>query len=978
MSKSANVKVFCRIRPENEKEKLSGMKTCIIPTSENSVKIFTESIGIDTGKDSSKNKSDNTQTFTFDGVFAPEEEQENIFNVVAKPLINGALEGINGTLFCYGQTSSGKTYTMEGIHNDTKLMGVIPRMMQYIFILIEKANSEIEYSVKCQYYQIYNEKIQDLLDIRKKDLAIREDKNKGIWVEDCTEAYVSSQEEMYAVFKEGSNNRTVSATNMNKGSSRSHSLFVVTLFQRNTITGSSKTGRIYFVDLAGSEKMSKTGIEGGTGLKEAQNINKSLMTLGMVINSLTEGAKHIPYRDSKLTRVLQESLGGNSMTNLVITCSPNFMNQSETMSTLRFGQRAKLIKNKVVANTQQSVKELLIKLKKAEEKIASLEKIIQGKSGEINIDLKNIKNNNIEISDKNFKCENCKVIAGQLNYVKNELITTMSENEELLKAKEELSDDIKNKNDEIIKLNDIIHTYEIQLQEYQEENTNYYNELKKYIELIMSKNKEMKKEIDNKDIFNVEKIFNACHKINCEFIQKSGIPYNTEFDDNEVINDVNDDNILTNLNINNELNGTDDNNNNNNVNEVKNKEKDNENENKIKDENKINIENKNENNEPKNEKENKESKNDKEKEKEREKEKDKDIIINNLNRSFYEPNIKNKIIKIIPKIDSKSLNKSFLCTSIKNKSLIPITIKNKVIQKSNKVSDNNKSQTESQSESQSQSQKQIDEEKINKNLENARKENEVLKKKNVELEYIIKALNEKLFEKDQKFQEYKEKSFQDLVFKENKLQNLANLIGDLEDENYRLKHFSKDNMTKTKIIMMEKQITSFAKEFQKKDEKNKELENKVKQQEIQINKLNKENKMLQNNLEFLNKNLNNLGQSNNDLFSSRTNDNGDPFDKHMRRSIVFDTNSYYEGDSILDQSFRFQRNKMMKFIKGGTKTNQGFFSKIMDNNRQDTMKFINDFKGQIMKNKDFKMEQLENQLKQLDRDVLNTTQSEFN
>ena len=968
MSKSANVKVFCRIRPENEKEKLSGMKTCIIPASENSVKIFTESIGIDTGKDSSKNKSDNTQTFTFDGVFAPEEEQENIFNVVAKPLINGALEGINGTLFCYGQTSSGKTYTMEGIHNDTKLMGVIPRMMQYIFILIEKANSDIEYSVKCQYYQIYNEKIQDLLDIRKKDLAIREDKNKGIWVEDCTEAYVSSQEEMYAVFKEGSNNRTVSATNMNKGSSRSHSLFVVTLFQRNTITGSSKTGRIYFVDLAGSEKMSKTGIEGGTGLKEAQNINKSLMTLGMVINSLTEGAKHIPYRDSKLTRVLQESLGGNSMTNLVITCSPNFMNQSETMSTLRFGQRAKLIKNKVVANTQQSVKELLIKLKKAEEKIASLEKIIQGKSGEINIDLKNIKNNNIEISDKNFKCENCKVIAGQLNYVKNELITTMSENEELLKTKDELSDDIKNKNDEIVKLNDIIHTYEIQLQEYQEENTNYYNELKKYIELIMSKNKEMKKEIDNKDIFNVEKIFNACHKINCEFIEKSGIPYNTEFDDNEVIND---DNILTNLNINKEMNGTDDNDNNynNDENEVKN----NENENKAKDENKINVENKSENNEPKKEKENKESKNDKEKEEE----KDKDIIINNLNRSFYEPNIKNKIIKIIPKIDSKSLNRSFLCTSIKNKSLIPITIKNKVTQKSNKVSDNNKNQSET--ESQSQSQKQIDEEKINKNLENARKENEVLKKKNVELEYIIKALNEKLFEKDQKFQEFKEKSFQDLVFKENKLQNLANLIGDLEDENYRLKHFSKDNMTKTKIIMMEKQITSFAKEFQKKDEKNKELENKVKQQEIQINKLNKENKMLQNNLEFLNKNLNNLGQSNNDMFSSRINDNGDPFDRHtMRRSTIFDANSFYEGDSILDQSFRFQRNKMMKFIKGGTKTNQGFFSKIMDNNRQDTMKFINDFKGQIMNNKDFKMEQLENQLKQLDRDVLNTTQSEFN
>ena len=275
------------------------------------------------------------------------------------------------------------------------------------------------------------------------------------------------------------------------------------------------------------------------------------------------------------------------------------------------------------------------------------------------------------------------------------------------------------------------------------------------------------KNTKKKDIFNVEKIFNICHKINCEFIEKSGLPFNTEFDDNEVIND---DNILTNLNINNEIKGTDDNNNN--INE--NKENESENKNEIKDENKINIENKNENNEPKKEKENKESKNDKEKEK------DKDIIINNLNRSFYEPNIKNKIIKIIPKIDSKSLNKSFLCTSIKNKSLIPIIIKNKEGQKPNKINDNNKSQTQEQS--QSQTQKQIDEDKINKNLENARKENEVLKKKNVELEYIIKALNEKLFEKDQKFQEYKEKSFQDLVFKENKLQNLANLIGDLEDK----------------------------------------------------------------------------------------------------------------------------------------------------------------------------------------------------
>ena len=915
MSKSANVKVYCRIRPENEKEKQSGMKTCITPTSENSVKIITEAVGVDTGKDSSKNKSENFQTFTYDSVFPPETEQEKIFNIVAKPLINSALEGINGTLFCYGQTASGKTYTMEGIHNDPKIMGVIPRMMQYIFILIEKANSEIEYSVKCQYYQIYNEKIQDLLDIRKKDLSIREDKNKGIWVEDCTEIYVSSQEEMYAVFKEGSNNRTVSATNMNKGSSRSHSLFVVTIFQRNTITGSSKTGRIYFVDLAGSEKMSKTGIESGKGLKEAQNINKSLMTLGMVINSLTEGAKHIPYRDSKLTRVLQESLGGNSMTNLVITVSPNFLNQSETLSTLRFGQRAKLIKNKVVANTQQSGKELMIKLKKAEERISMLEKIIQDKGGNINI---NDKSN----TDKNYKCEECKLISGQLNYVKNELINTMTENEELIKYKEELCDDIKNKNNEIVKLNDVIRNYEFQIQGYKEENNNYFNEIKNYIELIMNQYKEMKKAIKNKDIPNIEKSYNYNYKTSCDLIDKLGLPINYDFDFGIKDNNSNNQNNNTVI---------------------------------IKDSNEIN--------------ENKDKKNN-----------DNSIITNSLNRSFNQPTINNISLGHHSNKGIKLLNKSFIKTTIKNNPFMPLLIKNqshnttKIIEpKIQKQNDNiNRTHTQTQEEDDS----------LSINLENSRKENELLKKKQVELEYIIKALNEKLFEKDDKFQKYKEKSLQDLAFKEKKLQNLANLIGDLEDENYRLKHMSKDNMTKAKILMMEKQITTFANEFKKKDEKNKNLENKVKQQDAQIIKLTKENKMLQNNLDFFSKNFNNLGRNNNDIFSSRNmNDfmGGDPSDRNYLRNSnsIFDGFSFYDGESVLDQSFRYQRNKMMKFIKGGTKTNQGFFSKIMDNNRQDTFKMIHDFKGQTLNNKDFQMEQLENQLKQLDKDVLNETQSEF-
>jgi len=174
------------------------------------------------------------------------------------------------------------------------------------------------------------------------------------------------------------------------------------------------------------------------------------------------------------------------------------------------------------------------------------------------------------------------------------------------------------------------------------------------------------------------------------------------------------------------------------------------------------------------------------------------------------------------------------------------------------------------------------------------------------------------------------------MFKEEKIQNLANLIGDLEDENYRLKHFSKENMTKARIIMMEKQITTFAQEFQKKDEKNKYLEKKFKQQEEQINKLSKENKMLQNNIEFLSKNLSRVGGVNSDAVKRSS--------RNFRRNTFFE-NSFLDSENFLDQSYKLQANKMMKFIKGGTKTNGGFLSKFMDNdniNKQDTMKFAED------------------------------------
>ena len=185
----------------------------------------------------------------------------------------------------------------------------------------------------------------------------------------------------------GSKNRSIAATRMNEKSSRSHSIFLLTVYQKNTSTDAAKMGKLYLCDLAGSEKVGKTNASGQT-LEEAKMINKSLSALGNVINALTEAKSgaHIPYRDSKLTRILQESLGGNSQTCLVITCSLSAYNDRETLSTLRFGNRAKSIKNKVVQNAERSAKELLIALNEAEakiEKITELVKLIQGKLSQI-------------------------------------------------------------------------------------------------------------------------------------------------------------------------------------------------------------------------------------------------------------------------------------------------------------------------------------------------------------------------------------------------------------------------------------------------------------------------------------------------------------------------------------------------------------------------------------------------------------------
>lgn len=310
--------------------------------------------------------------------------QSDIFNFSIKPTVDDILNGYNGTVFAYGQTGAGKSYTMMGSDIDSdEGKGVIPRIVEQIFASILASPGSIEYTVRVSYMEIYMERIRDLLAPQNDNLPVHEEKNRGVYVKGLLEIYVSSVQEVYEVMRRGGATRAVAATNMNQESSRSHSIFVITITQKNVETGSMRSGQLFLVDLAGSEKVGKTGASGQT-LEEAKKINRSLSALGMVINSLTDGkSSHIPYRDSKLTRILQESLGGNSRTTLIINCSPSSYNDAETLSTLRFGMRAKAIKNKAKINAELSPTELKALLKKAKTQVVTYENYIQILEGEV-------------------------------------------------------------------------------------------------------------------------------------------------------------------------------------------------------------------------------------------------------------------------------------------------------------------------------------------------------------------------------------------------------------------------------------------------------------------------------------------------------------------------------------------------------------------------------------------------------------------
>ncbi|CAH2221540.1 kinesin KIF21B isoform X3 [Pelobates cultripes] len=362
------VRVALRIRPQSSKEEAEGCHVCTW--------VYPGEPQVLLGKD---------KAFTYDYVFDTDTEQFKVYEVCVRGLVDGCFQGYNATVLAYGQTGAGKTHTMgtgfELVVTEGEL-GIIPRAVRQLFSTIqeqitaaqEKGKPEPRFKVSAQFLELYNEEILDLFDVsrdpdsrhRKSNIRIHEDASGGIYVSGAITRSVNSEEELLQLLKEGALSRTTASTQMNSQSSRSHAIFTVHLHQTRVSEScpvdapnqqyETLTAKFHFVDLAGSERLKRTGATGERA-REGISINCGLLALGNVISALGDQSKkilHVPYRDSKLTRLLQDSLGGNSQTIMIACVSPSDRDFMETLNTLKYANRARNIKNRVTANQEES------------------------------------------------------------------------------------------------------------------------------------------------------------------------------------------------------------------------------------------------------------------------------------------------------------------------------------------------------------------------------------------------------------------------------------------------------------------------------------------------------------------------------------------------------------------------------------------------------------------------------------------------
>lgn len=351
----SNIHVYVRCRARNQRE-----------VKENSGVILSTTGGIDSKQVTLHGaNSYNDKTYTYDHVFGPESDQEMVFNTMAVNTMDEMLAGYNCTIFAYGQTGTGKTYTMTGDLDSNpqdesrppKNAGIIPRILFALFKrLKENEDSQDESSVKLSYIELYNEELKDLLAVDSdKKVRIFDDK-KSVSIHGMEEVFVRNPQQAMNILRQGSERRQEATTKCNDHSSRSHAVFTITVNIKHITAEDNewvRTGKLNLVDLAGSENINRSGAENKRA-REAGMINQSLLTLGRVINALVERSQHIPYRESKLTRILQDSLGGGTKTCVIATCSPAKVSLDETTSTLEYANRAKNIKNKPQMNQKVS------------------------------------------------------------------------------------------------------------------------------------------------------------------------------------------------------------------------------------------------------------------------------------------------------------------------------------------------------------------------------------------------------------------------------------------------------------------------------------------------------------------------------------------------------------------------------------------------------------------------------------------------
>ncbi|KAJ4714582.1 Kinesin-like protein [Melia azedarach] len=375
-----NIRVFCRCRPLSKEEISAGCATIVdFSTAKDG------DLGVGTSSSTKK-------TFKFDRVYTPRDGQVDVF-ADASPLVTSVLDGYNVCIFAYGQTGTGKTFTMEGTEHNR---GVNYRTLEQLFDIAKERSDTYSYNISVSVLEVYNEQIRDLLATSptSKKLEIKQSSEGSHHVLGIVEAKVDSIREAWNVLQTGSNARAVGSNNVNEHSSRSHCMLSIMVRAKNLISGECTKSKLWLVDLAGSERLTKTDVQ-GERLKEAQNINRSLSALGDVIYALATKSSHIPYRNSKLTHLLQDSLGGDSKTLMFVQISPSEKDMSETLSSLNFATRVRgvelgLARKQVDTSEIQKMKVMLEKarqesrskeesLRKLEENLQNLENRAKGK-----------------------------------------------------------------------------------------------------------------------------------------------------------------------------------------------------------------------------------------------------------------------------------------------------------------------------------------------------------------------------------------------------------------------------------------------------------------------------------------------------------------------------------------------------------------------------------------------------------------------